>query len=126
LEQRRLRELGSGELAHRRRELGGGGARGGHGLPWGGLSAAEGGRKRAVHGSSARRRSRDGVWRRSGEWLATGRPWEDSARLGGVGALGGAAQRCMSAARGEQQLVDGGMARERARKLAERAGTRRA
>jgi len=34
-----------------------GGARGGHGLPWGGLSAAEGSRRRAAHGSSARRQS---------------------------------------------------------------------
>jgi len=66
------------------------------------------------------------VWRRSGEWLATGRPWEDSAMLGGVGALGGAAQRRVRVACGEQQHAGGGMARERARKLAERAGTRRA
>jgi len=73
LEQRRLRELGSGELAHRRRELGGGGARGGHGLPWGDLSAAEGGRRRAAHRSSARRWSATvcggapvSSWRRGG------------------------------------------------------------
>jgi len=65
-----------------------------------------------------RRRSGD-VWR--------GRPgWEGSAGPGGVEALGGTAQRRVGAARGEQQLVNGGMARERARKLAERAGTRRA
>src|SRR6185369_15200516 len=86
MEQRRLRELGSGELAHRRRELGGGGARGGHGLPWGGLSAAEGGQRRAVHGSSAQRRSATACggapvsgWRRGGHgriqqgWLEWGR-----------------------------------------------------
>ena len=41
-------------------------------------------------------------------------------------ALGGTAQRRVSAARGEQQLVDGGMARERARKQRKRVGTRRA
>ena len=50
MEQRRLRELGSGELAHRRRELGGGGARGGHGLPRAGLGAAGGDRRHAVPG----------------------------------------------------------------------------
>ena len=67
-----------------------------------------------------------GVWRRSGEWPATGRPWEGSAGPDEVWALGGAAQRCVRASRGEQQHAGGGMARERARKLAERAGTRRA
>ena len=55
-----------------------------------------------------------------------GRPWKDSARPGGVGALGGLAQGRVHAARGEQQHAGGGMARERARKLMERAGTRRA
>ena len=66
-----------------------------------------------------RRRRYGEVWR--------GRPgWEGSAGPGGVEALGGTAQRRVSAARGEQQLVDDGMARERARKLAERDGTRRA
>jgi len=55
-----------------------------------------------------------------------GRPWEDSARPGGVGALGGPAQGRVHAARGEQQHAGGGMARERARKFAERDGTRRA
>jgi len=57
---KRLRELGSGELAHRRRELGGGGARGGHGLPWGVLARrrAAGGvlPTGAVHGGGRRRR----------------------------------------------------------------------
>jgi len=43
------------------------------------------------------------VWRRSGEWLATGRPWEGSAGPDEVWALGGAAQRRVRAARGEQQ-----------------------
>ena len=55
-----------------------------------------------------------------------GRPWKDSARPGGVRALGGTAQGHVHAARGEQQHADGGMARERALKLAERAGMRRA
>ena len=67
-----------------------------------------------------------GVRRRSGEWSTTGRPWEGSAGPGGVEALGGAAQRRVRVACGEQQHAGGGMARERARKLAKRAGTRRA
>jgi len=49
-----------------------------------------------------------------------------AARLGGVGALGSPAQGRVRAARGEQQLAGGGMAREQTRKLAERDGTRRA
>ena len=49
-----------------------------------------------------------------------------SARPGGVGALGGPAQGRVHAARGEQQHAGGGMARERARKLVERDGTREA
>ena len=97
-----LRELGSGVLAHRRRELGGGGARGGHGLPWGGLSAAEGGRRRAVHGSSTPDGYGGGVWRRYGEWPATGRPWEGLAGPDEVWALGGVAQTRVRASRGEQ------------------------
>ena len=40
----------SGKLAHRRQELDGEGARGGHGLPRGGLGAAKGDRRRAVRG----------------------------------------------------------------------------
>ena len=67
-----------------------------------------------------------GVRWRSGEWSTTGRPWEGSAGPDGVEALGGAAQRRVRVACGEQQHAGGGMARERARKLAERAGTRRA
>jgi len=47
-------------------------------------------------------------------------------KAGGVGALGGAAQKRVRMACGEQQHAGGGMARERARKLAERARTRRA
>ena len=67
-----------------------------------------------------------GVRRRSGEWSTTRRPWEGSAGPGGVEALGGAAQRHVHVACGEQQHAGGGMARERVRKLAERARTRRA
>ena len=75
---------------------------------------------------AAGRRRTEPRRRRSGE-VWRGRPgWEGSAGPGGVEALGGTAQRRVSAARGEQQLVDDGMARERARKLAERDGTRRA
>ena len=54
----------------------------------------------------------------------------DEAAMGGfikAGWSGGARQRGTEVQeRGEQQLVDGGMARERARKLAERDETRRA
>jgi len=75
---------------------------------------------------AAGRRRTEPRRRRSGE-VWRGRPgWEGSAGPGGVEALGGTAQRRVSAARGEQQLVDDGMARERARKLMERDGTRRA
>jgi len=66
------------------------------------------------------------LWRLSGEWPATGRPSEGSAGPDEVWALGGAAQRRVRASRGEQQHAGGGMTRERARKLTERAGTRRA
>ena len=55
-----------------------------------------------------------------------GAAMEGFSKAGGVGALGGPAQGRMHVARGEQQHAGGGMARERARKLAERAGTRRA
>ena len=55
-------EPDSGDGAHRRRGERGGGARGGHGLPWGGLGATRGDRRRAVHGSSARRRSATAFW----------------------------------------------------------------
>ena len=55
-----------------------------------------------------------------------GRAARQAARLGGVGTLGSPAQGRVRAARGEQQLAGGGMAREQARKLAERDGTRRA
>ena len=75
---------------------------------------------------AAGRRRTEPRRRRSGE-VWRGRPgWEGSAGPGGVEALGGTAQRRVSAARGEQQLVDGGMARERARKQRERVRTRRA
>ena len=67
-----------------------------------------------------------GVRRRSGEWSTTGRPWEGSAGPGEVWALGGAAQRRVRASHGEQQHAGGGMTRERARKLAECTGMRRA
>jgi len=43
-------ELDSGDGAHRRRGERGGGARGGHGLPRGGLGAAGGDWRRAVRG----------------------------------------------------------------------------
>ena len=55
-----------------------------------------------------------------------GAAMEGFSKAGRVGALGGPAQGHMHVARGEQQHAGGGMARERARKLAERAGTRRA
>ena len=68
----------SGELAHRRQELGGEGARGGHGLPRGGLGAAKSDRRRAVRCGSgpaamaaALRRGRAsevGPGRLSGRW----------------------------------------------------------
>ena len=63
-----------------------------------------------------------GISPTSGSW----RPWEGSAGPDEVWALGGAAQRRVRASRGEQQHAGGGMTRERARKLTERAGTRRA
>ena len=43
-------EPNSGDGAHRRRGESGGGARGGHGLPQGGLGVAGGDRRRAVRG----------------------------------------------------------------------------
>ena len=75
--------------------------------------------------AAGRRRTEPRRWRSGEVWR--GRPgWEGSAGPGEVEALGGTAQRRVSAARGEQQLVDGGMARERARKQRERVRTRRA
>ena len=67
-----------------------------------------------------------GVWRRSGEWPATGRPWEGSTGPDEVWALGGAAQRRVRASRGEQQHAGDVMAGERAQKQWECARTRRA
>ena len=81
MEQRRLRELDSGELAHRRQELGGEEQEevtGYLGWSWSDERRPEACCPREQCTAAVG----DGVWRRSGEWLATGRPWEDSARLG--------------------------------------------
>ena len=93
----------SGELARRRQELGGGGARGGHGLPRGGLGAAGGDRRHAVpggRGGEARRCSDDGE--RAGldqeasaqrgepvQGLGLGRGWLEVMGRRGAGASGG-------------------------------------
>ena len=55
-------EPDSGDGAHRRRGERGGGARGGHELPRGGLGAMGGYWRPHVHGSSARRRSATAFW----------------------------------------------------------------
>jgi hypothetical protein len=94
-------------------------------LPAGGLVGVGATGEAPAEVAAPRRRG----WRRAAalqRGRTMGRPWKDSARPGGVGALGGPAQGRVHAARGEQQHAGGDMARERARKLAERTGTRRA